>query len=326
MDAVVEPYGVSVAETTDSSSANVIVDAGSTSAAGGFTDGVLGCYSPSGEITLIVGWNWYAGSDPTQIGATQYDFQTTVTHELGHALGLGESSDPTSAMYGTLTTGTTIRSLTTADLNIPYADAGADAQRAAVTTSPVPLVDGSHPSRESVPPNASPTASARELVSTIVFSPGTPGAIGKLAMLAPAGQGQAPPTTTGPGAGSRFEAGQPIRLLPDGVPEALGSRPPAERLPGGPNDGRRVSRNDRPLLSATGDHSLEEPSLDWTPECGMPETSLVNEDRSILSAPARVLGMDETVLGLALVLAGIPEGARDAGQRRIRCTGAKATG
>jgi hypothetical protein len=92
----------------------------------------LGCYTTAGTITLIQGWNWYAGADPTLIGTNQYDFQTTVTHELGHALGLGESSTTTSAMYGTLAPATAIRTLTTADLNIPYAEAGADAQRAAV--------------------------------------------------------------------------------------------------------------------------------------------------------------------------------------------------
>jgi hypothetical protein len=136
-DAVVEPYGVSVQETTDPSLANVVIDTGSTSAVGGYGDGILGCYTTSGEITLIQGWNWYAGSDPTQISANQYDFETTVTHEFGHALGLGESSDPTSAMYGTLAPGTVMRTLTTADLNIPYDEAGADAQRAA-PAQPVP--------------------------------------------------------------------------------------------------------------------------------------------------------------------------------------------
>jgi hypothetical protein len=136
VDAVVEPYGVSVAETTDPTLANVVIDTGSSSAAGGYADGILGCYTTTGEITLVQGWNWYAGSDSTQVGANQYDFETTVTHELGHALGLGESSDPTSAMYGTLATGTAIRTLTTADLNIPYDEAGADAQRAAPVASP----------------------------------------------------------------------------------------------------------------------------------------------------------------------------------------------
>src|SRR5207253_9199128 len=108
-----------------------IVDMSSTSAAGGYSDGVLGCYNPSGEITMIQGWNWYTGSDASQIGASQYDFQTTLTHELGHALGLGESSDTTSAMSATLATGTVIRALTTADLRIPDVETAADAQRAA---------------------------------------------------------------------------------------------------------------------------------------------------------------------------------------------------
>jgi hypothetical protein len=38
-------------------------------------------------------------------------------------------------MYGTLAPATAIRTLTTADLNIPYAEAGADAQRAAIPTA-----------------------------------------------------------------------------------------------------------------------------------------------------------------------------------------------
>jgi hypothetical protein len=140
VDAVVEPYGVSVTETTDPTVANVVIDTGSSSPVGGYTDGVLGCYNPDGEITLIQGWNWYAGADPAGIGPAQYDFQTTVTHELGHALGLGESADPTSAMYGTLTPGTAIRTLTTADLKIPYDEEGPDPQRAAFlpTAEPAP--------------------------------------------------------------------------------------------------------------------------------------------------------------------------------------------
>jgi Bacterial Ig-like domain (group 3) len=148
VNAIVQPYGVSVSETTDPTQANVIVDTGSTSAAGGYSDGVLGCYTTAGEITLIQGWSWYAGSDPTPIGAGQYDFETTVIHELGHALGLGESSDPTSAMSGTLATGTVIRTLTTADLNIPYADANADAQHAGPdreAMAPVTVINAAAP-------------------------------------------------------------------------------------------------------------------------------------------------------------------------------------
>ncbi len=139
VDAVVSPYGVTVAEVSDPTQANVTLSMGTTSAAGNYGQGVLGCYTTAGAITLIHGWNWYAGADLTQIGANQYDFQTTVTHELGHALGLGESNVTTSAMYGTLAPGTTIRTLTTADLNIPYAEAGADAQRAALPPVSVPV-------------------------------------------------------------------------------------------------------------------------------------------------------------------------------------------
>jgi hypothetical protein len=80
---------------------------------------------------MIQGWNWYAGADPTQIGAGQYDFETTVLHELGHALGLGGSTDPSSPMYETLAAGVTNRTVTTQDLNIPDPPEGADPQMAA---------------------------------------------------------------------------------------------------------------------------------------------------------------------------------------------------
>src|SRR5262249_16857095 len=85
-------------------------------------DGVFGCTTDAGEITIINGWNYYAGSDATQIGAAQYDFETVVTHELGHALGLGPSTHSTSVMYATLNAGSVNRSLTTADLNVPDSD------------------------------------------------------------------------------------------------------------------------------------------------------------------------------------------------------------
>ena len=63
-----------------------VAPAGATSASGDMSMGVLGCFNPvASEITMIEGWNWYAGADPSLIGADQYDFETTLMHEFGHA-------------------------------------------------------------------------------------------------------------------------------------------------------------------------------------------------------------------------------------------------
>ncbi len=129
------PYGVTVAEVNDPSLANITIDSNTTSPVGGMADGVLGCFTvDTGEITLIQGWNWYAGSDPTAIAAGQYSFTTTVTHEIGHALGLGGSSDPNSPMFESLPTGVVKGGLTVADLALPPLDTTyADALNAALT-------------------------------------------------------------------------------------------------------------------------------------------------------------------------------------------------
>jgi hypothetical protein len=130
-DNLLASYSVTITEVSDPALANVIIDDGTSSAAGSATDGVLGSYSSSGEITVLQGWNWYTGADPAQINANQYDFQTVVTHELGHALGVGGSADASSPMYEILAAGVVRRQPSAADLNIPEAPEGADAERAA---------------------------------------------------------------------------------------------------------------------------------------------------------------------------------------------------
>jgi hypothetical protein len=131
-DALLAPHNVTIGLVTDPTQANMVIDTSATSACGGMTNGVLGCFNaPNAEITMIQGWNWYAGADPSQIGTGQYDFETTVLHELGHALGLGGGSDPSSPMYESLAAGVADRTVTTQDLNIPDPPAGADPQMAA---------------------------------------------------------------------------------------------------------------------------------------------------------------------------------------------------
>jgi hypothetical protein len=119
VEALVSPYGANiiVVDTSVGLDANIVLDSSTTSTLGGMADGILGVTTAAGEITIIQGWNWYAGADAGAIGSGQYDFQTVITHELGHSLGLGHSSSTTSVMYPQLATAAARRDMLLADLN-----------------------------------------------------------------------------------------------------------------------------------------------------------------------------------------------------------------
>jgi hypothetical protein len=122
INTVVEAYGASIVEVSDSAAATTVLQLAPTCALGGAAEGVLGC--EDGNITLVTGWSWYTGASAAAVGAGQYDFQTIVAHELGHALGLGHSADNGSVMYASLAAGSARRTLSTADLQVPDADSG----------------------------------------------------------------------------------------------------------------------------------------------------------------------------------------------------------
>lgn len=114
------PFGV-ILVTLDAltdASADIRIRVADTSACGSAAVGVLGCTKDSGEITILSGWKWYTGHEVSAVDSGEYDFQTVVTHELGHALGLGHSHDSASVMYGTLTTGAVRRNMTGHDQGV----------------------------------------------------------------------------------------------------------------------------------------------------------------------------------------------------------------
>jgi hypothetical protein len=119
LDSTFGAYGVDLVDVGAANTADAVVQVyiAGTSPAGDAADGVLGC-TFAGQVTLLTGWNWYTGADPAAIEPTQYDFQTIVTHELGHAIGLGHSGDANSVMYAYLAPGAVRRTVTGQDLAV----------------------------------------------------------------------------------------------------------------------------------------------------------------------------------------------------------------
>jgi hypothetical protein len=145
LDQTLASSGVTLQEIQgdDSVIADVHLHLSSTSDIGGASNGVLGVTEMAGqEVTIITGWNYYFGSDPTGVAAGQYDFQSVVSHELGHSIGLGHSTDSNSVMYPYLDTQQVHRTLTAADLAIIDADASGAPEPLLAANRPVPAQTG----------------------------------------------------------------------------------------------------------------------------------------------------------------------------------------
>ena len=131
-DAVLAPYNVTITEVSDPTwPTSSSTPAPPAPAAASPT----ACWAATMRPTARSRWSKAGTGTPAptraQIGAGQYDFETAVLHELGHALGLGGSTDPSSPMYETLAAGAADRTVATQDLNIPDPPEGADPQTAA---------------------------------------------------------------------------------------------------------------------------------------------------------------------------------------------------
>jgi hypothetical protein len=120
LNAALRPFGVDLVQATgaERSMASIRLEIAGTTDFGGTAAGVLGLTENGDAITIVSGWDWYTGADPSAIGPGQYDFETVVAHELGHALGLGEGSDPASVMYPYLASGVARRALSAGDLGV----------------------------------------------------------------------------------------------------------------------------------------------------------------------------------------------------------------
>ena len=145
-------YGATLVEVSadQADNADITIHMADTTDIGGVAEGVLGVTEMGGEITLVDGWNWYQGSDPSQIAPDQFDFETVAAHELGHAIGLGHSPDATSVMYPVLATGQVRRTLSASDLAVlDQGGSGAPEPLMAAMSAPAPKLSESAPAPQS---------------------------------------------------------------------------------------------------------------------------------------------------------------------------------
>lgn len=78
--------------------------------------------SAAGDVHFDDAENWYVGFGVP--GGAQIDLYSVALHELGHAIGLGHSTDTASIMFPTYTIGTTNRELGAEDIALIQAEYG----------------------------------------------------------------------------------------------------------------------------------------------------------------------------------------------------------
>jgi hypothetical protein len=194
LNATLAPQGLTLVEVPGGAGAeaDVHLHLSDTSTIGGAANGVLGVTQAGGEITIVTGWNYFLGSDPAAMAAGQYDFETVVMHELGHAVGLGHSQDGNSVMFPTLGTDQSRRDLTAADLGVieQAEDGSAEPLLAApmsqVSSAVVPVASSS-----AAPALASAPAS-QPVGNTLWFAPTGTAVSADAPAVAPAPKAEAP--------------------------------------------------------------------------------------------------------------------------------------
>jgi hypothetical protein len=295
--------------------ANVTIDDGTTSAAGSASDGVLGCYNSTGEITILQGWNWYDGADATQIGSNHYDFQTVMTHELGHALSLGGSTGTSSPMNEVLAAGVARRTPAAADLNIPAEPDGADAERAALPAASASTAHSLAPAIRFDPSLATALAYSSSTNSdtrtTLMPNQDSAPAVPQLLAALPAGNASAPRNES-----EKLPESKPVSTVEDGaansdVPSAAPAGNP-EKAPSAPSlnpdapaDNQVPAVHDSALLSRVYDDA----GMD-----GCWASAFAGTDSPLLAQSDVDTGVTDAPAALAIILGGFwlaPAMARD---------------
>lgn len=124
------------------------------------------------DMRISPSWTWTTGSTGVQV-----DVQSVVLHELGHAAGLGHSSDASAVMYASYTAGSLKRALAQDDINgllAIYGRAGATATATATSsataTATATRTATATPTR---PPSATATSAAPARAAMTSPAPGS---------------------------------------------------------------------------------------------------------------------------------------------------------